>query len=397
MPTPTTIKRNITYAAVVETTEGVYAPPASAANFLQVLATGADLSGTKATLARNVFTGSIGEASPRVGESSVKVTLPVEARAFSVEGGRPEYDALMLSGIGGSRQNTTIVTTNVSGNTGSVLSIADADIAKFAVGDTIQIKESGAHWTTPITAVVTTVGAATITLLVPRATGVFPASVTIGKFTTYTLNDFVQPTLSISKYMDSTRLEQAVGCRVNSIALDSFATGKLPSFKFGMEGLNFGSSITARPFTPSYDAAPVPIILSAGVYQNGVALPINSLTLTMTNTIAFQSDVSQPNGKSAGRATNRNIKGTIDPYKSSVDVNQFTAFSASTPFTLFAFAHVPSATAGQYTNTIAIYLTNCVALDIKETDQNGLLVDTIAFQATRGTAGVLPEIFITMI
>lgn len=397
MSTPTTIKRNITYAAVIEATEGVYAAPTSAANFLQVQATGADIAGTKALLQRNVFTGSIGEASPRVGESSVKATLPVEARAFSVEGGRPEYDALLLSGFGSSRQNTTIVTTNVAGNTGSLLSIADADIAKFNVGDTIQIKESGAYWTTPITAVVTTAGAATITLGVPRATGVFPASVTVGKFTTYTLSDFVQPTLSISKYLDNTRLESAIGCRVNSIALESFATGKLPIWKFGMEGLNFTSSLTARPYTPSYDTAPVPIILSAGVYQNGVALPINSMTLTMTNTIAFQSDVSQPNGKSAGRATNRNIKGTIDPYKSSVDINQFTTFVGNTPFTIFAFAHVPSATAGQYTNTIAVYLTNCIITDIKETDQNGLLVDSISFSANRGTAGTIPEVYITVI
>jgi hypothetical protein len=390
-------KRNTTLAVEIEATEGVYQAPAAATSYVQTLDKGFDILGSKQLLARSVFTASIGETAPLTGEFNVTATVPTECRANSVEGAAPEYDKLMKAAFGASRANTTAITTKATGNTASVLQIADADISKLNVGDSILIKESGAYAVTAITAVDSTPGAANVTLLVPRATSVYPASVVIGKFTTYTVADTGHPTLSLSKYIEGTVLEQAVGCRVKDVTLETFATGKLPSWKFALEGLNFASSVTSTPYTPSYDTSLPPIVLDARIYQNGVAFVTNEMQFQMANSLGFATSIAAPNGRTSGLATQRKITGTLLPYKQNNSVTQYANLVANSVFSLFAYAKVPTGVAGQFSQIVAIYMPACIITTIKEVDQNGLLQDSISFQASRGVAGTTPEIYLTFI
>jgi hypothetical protein len=234
-------------------------------------------------------------------------------------------------------------------------------------------------------------------LLVPRATGVYPNSVTIGKFTTYTLADTGHPTLSVSKYIEAAVLEQAVGCRGKSLALETFATGKLPTWKFGLEGLNFASSVTARPFTPVYDTALPPIILDGRIYQNGAAIVTNEMSFKLDNALGFATSIAAPNGRTSGLVTGRKITGTLLPYKQNDSVIQYTNLVNNANFSLYAYAKVPTGVSGQYNQIVAIYMPNCIITSIKEVDQNGLLQDSIAFQASRGTSGTVPEMYVTFI
>ena len=390
-----TVKKNTAYAVEIESTEGVYKAPTGPSSFVQVLADGAELAPSKELLERNIFTASIGKTSPRTGQFQVTGSMPVECRASSTEGGAPEYDALMLSALGAKRQKSATTITKV-GNTASVLQIDDFDIGDFAVGDIVLIKEPGAFHVSPIKAVDDTQGAATITLLVPHPTGI-SSNAEIAKFTTYTVADSGHPSLSISKYLEGKVLEKAIGCRVNSMSLENFATGQLPSWSFGYEGLNFDRELTSIPYQPSYDTALPPIILDAKVFMDGQEILVNELSLTVENTLGFQTATSAPNGRIAGRATERTITGSFNPYKQDNSISNFTKYKQNTAFSLFAYAKVPTSTPGEFNQIVAIYMPNCLITELGEADQDGLLQETISFSANRGNSGNIPEIYISFI
>jgi len=393
----TTVKKNTAVGIEIESTEGTYVAPSAATKYVQTLADGFELSPAKELLERNIFTSSIGKTSPLTGQFQVQGTIPVEARAFSTEGTAPEYDALMRSALGSRRQITTTTTTKASGNTGSVLQIEDADISKFNVGDIVMVKQSGAYHVSPISAKSTGAGTATITLLIPKASGSFSNSVVVSKSTTYIVADSGHPSLSISKYVENAVLEKALGCKVTSMALENFATGQIPSFSFGFEGLNFDRSLTPIPHTPSYDTALPPIVLDGRLYMDGTSIEVNEISVQLENALGFKTSISAENGRVSSRATERTITGTFNPYKADDSVANYTKYKNNTAFSLFAYAKVPTSTAGEFGNVVAIYMPNCIITELGEGDQDGLLQDSITFSANRGTAGSTSEIYIAFI
>lgn len=390
-----TVKQNTAIAVEIEDTEGTYKAPTAATSYVQTLSDGTEMTPSKELLERNVFNGSIGKTVPRTGQRTVSGAVPTEARASATAGAAPEYDALMRSALGLRRQKTTTTTTK-TGNTASQLEIQDADIGDFAVGDIVLVKEAGAYHVSPITAVDTTATLANITLLVAAAAP-FSNNVVIEKFTTYTVADSGHPSLSISKYIEGAVLEQATGCRVTSTSLDSFTTGQLPSWSFGFEGMDFDRSLTAIPHTPSYSTALPPVVLEACVYQDGVKIPVNEVTFSIENTLGFATSTCSPNGRISGRATERTVSGTFNPYKQDDDISNFTKFKNNTTFSLFAYAKNPTGVAGEFDQVVAFYMPNCLTTELGESDQDGLLVEDISFSASRGSAGTENEIYICTI
>lgn len=388
------VKKNTSVGVEIEVTEGVYVAPSSATKFVQTLVDGFDISPKKNVLERNIFTASIGKTSPRVGQSQVSGTIPCEARANSVEGAAPEYNALMKSAMGTSHAIASSTTTKASGNTGTELCIDDSDISKFQVGDIVMVKEAGAYHVSPILTVDSTSGAAKITLLVAKPLGSFSNSVVISKSITYNVADTGHPSLSISKYIEGAVLEKAVGCKVTSMSLDKFSTGQLPSFHFGFEGLDYAQSVTSIPFTPSYDSALPPIVLDGRLYMDGTALDVNEISVSLQNALGFQTAFRASNGRVSSRATERTITGSLNPYKTDVSVDIFTKYQSNTAFSLFAYAKVPTATTGEFNQVVAVYMPNCIITEVAEADQDGLLQDKISFSANRGPTGVIPEIYI---
>jgi hypothetical protein len=325
------VKKNTSYAVEIEDTEGTYKAPQAATSYVQTQVDGAEISGSKELLDRNIFTASVGKTSPLVGQTQATGSLPVEARAHSLEGHAPEYDALMKSAMGNRRQITTTTTTK-TGNTSTVLQIQDADIGKFNVGDIVMVKKAGAFHVSPLTAKSTGTGTASITLLVPHPSGTIPDNVVVSKSTTYIVADSGHPSLSVSKYIDGTVLENAVGCKVKSMDLANFQTGQLPSIKFGFEGLNATKSVTSSPYTPSYDTAQPPIMLDGRVYMDGASIDVNELAVKFENTLGFQTSINAPNGRISSRVTQRSISGTFNPFKMDDSVANFTKFSNNTAF-----------------------------------------------------------------
>jgi len=391
------VKDNTVYAVEIEVTEGVYVAPTDAStSYVQTLTDGTEMTPAKELLERNVFNGSIGKTTPRTGMRSVTGALPTEFRAAEVEGDAPEYDALMRSALGLRRQVTATVIDGTDASavhTTTRMYLSNADGSKYSIGDVVTIKSAASYHTSPVIAVSSAVGDSYIDILVPKP--VAPSdSDEIMALTCYVTANSGHPTLSVSKYLETTVLEQAAGCRVNNMSLEGFTTGQLASFNFGFEGMNFDRSLTAQPHTPLYDNSKPPIMLGACVYQDGVQINVNEFAFSMENTLGFATSTCSPNGKISGRATERSITGSFNPYKQDDSVSDFDKFNDNTEFSLFATANNPTTTAGEYSQVCSIYMQSCISTELSESDQDGLLQEGISFSAGRGDDSSKEEIYI---
>lgn len=383
------VKDNTSFAVEIEDTEGTYKAPQSADSYVQVLRDGSEMTRSQELLQREIFTGSIGKTQSRLGTRSVAGAMPVEFRAGEAAGDAPEADKLYTSAMGSKKTRADVTT--LAGNTDTILQIDDPDISEFSVYDIILVKEAGSFEFSWVAEVDTTPAAANITL--GKVLSFTPSdNVVIGAATQYSTANSGHPSLSISKYIESAKLEQAVGCKVTSMSMENFTTGQIPSMNFGFEGLTFDSSLTASPFTPSYDSTLPPIALRACVYQDGQQIQVNDLSFSMENTLGFVTSTCSENGRISSRVTERSITGSFNPYKTDDDLTQFDKFKCNVPYNLFAFAFNPELDmncefTGEFTGGIAILMTNCITTELGESDADGLLVEDVTFEATRGPAG----------
>ncbi len=384
------VKKNQSWAVEKEVTEGTYRAPQSAAAFVQTLQDGSEMSRSKELLERNIFTSSIGKTSPRTGQFQVSGSIGVEAKAFSTEGSAPEFSALMESALGSRRQIASEITSGIS-HTAKRIFLSNT--STLAVGDIILVKEDGAFHVSPIESISTNVHIE----LVIEASAPFSDAVVIAKSTIFNVADSGHPSLSISRYLEGSVLQYAVGAKVSSLSLENFSTGQIPSFNFSFEGLNFDSSLTAPPYSPSYDSQLPPIILNARVYMDDSVIDVNEMSFTLENTLGYQSSVNEINGRKSSRATERSITGSFNPYMSSDSLANYNKFKNNTPFSVFAYAKLPSSTAGEFSGIVAVYMPNCMITELAEADQDGLLQDNISFSANRGVTGTTPEIYIAFI
>ncbi len=386
-----TIKRNVKVALEKESTQGTYVAPQTGDSYVRVLADGLELTPSKEQLDRNVLGLGLSKLNPRQGLKSVSGTIPVYMKSGDTAGEAPEYGVLIESLLGISKSSAS--STSKTGHTSSVVEIEDADISKYAVGDIVVIKESGSYHISPISEVDTTGSVANITLAIPSTAGAFSDNVVVESFTTYSCSDNEHPSYSVSKYIEDLVLESAMGVKTTSMSLESFSTGQLATFNFGMEGINYARDYeTPQGGTPVYDSSETPVILEACIWQDGVKIEVNEFTLSVENTLGYIQDTCA--GKKASRVTERSISGSINPYKQDDDLTQFTNFDTNKPFSLFITAHNPSATAGEYSESISFYLPHCTSTEIGESDLDGVLQDTITFSA--GTEdGTIKELFIS--
>lgn len=387
------VKDNTSYAVTIESTEGTYEAPSSALDYVQVLKDGSEMTRSQELLQREVFTGSIGKTQSRLGTRSVSGAMPVEFRTGDSEGAAPEADRLYTSALG-SKKTRTAVTTK-TGNSATRLEIEDADISGFSKYDIVLVKEAGSFEMSWVFSVDTTLGAAGIVL--GQGLSFTPSdNVEVAAVTQYSTANSGHPSLSISKYIEDAKLEQAVGCKVTSMSLENFTTGQIPSVNFGFEGLTFDSSLTANPFTPNYDDALPPIALRACLSQEGTEINVNDFTVSLENTLGFVTATCSENGRISSRVTERSITGSFNPYKDDSTLTQFDKFKCNTPYTLFVYAFNPILDAncdftGEFTNAVAMLLTNCITTELGESDSDGLLVEDVTFEATRGPAGTDEE------
>lgn len=391
--------KNLTQIGVKkEVTEGTFVPVAAATDFVAPLEDGFDLTPSKELVERTVLTSSLGNPTPRVGMKSVASTLPTELRASGTEGGTPDFDFLLEAALGSVRTIAAQVTTKAAGNTSSVLQIEDADIGDFTVGDFIIVLEAGSHATVFVESVDPSGGTANIGIA-PTLSFTPSASVVVSKSRTYFPANSGHPTLSLSYFWGNTILEKAIGTRVTSLSVDGFTTGGVASLNFGLEGLDFDEVDGSSGFTPTFDSALPPIILNACLFQDDTQLEANEFTMSLENTVSFITDMCSSTGRISSRITDRAVTGTFNPYKDDTSVAQFTKFNLNTSYSLIISAYNPSAVAGEITlgSAFGIYLPNVISVEKVVADQEGVNIENISYQATRGDDGATDEIFIGLV
>jgi hypothetical protein len=392
-------KKSTVLYVTQEVTEGVAVNPTAGNQAVSILADGFELNPEKELVERNNLTNSIAKALPRTGIKSASGSVGVELKASSVAGAAPEADLLFLAALGAVRSLTSTVTINAVSTNTTVINIPDA--TKFAVGDTVMIKSTSVgtdgYHLSPITTV--TEGGTnqdTITLLVPTSTNFAQASDTIEKFTTfYGVNDG-HPSLTLTSLMD-TYETQASGCRVSSLSIDSFETGQIASFSFGLTGQNYQETPGSSGPAVAFDGGTPPLILGACLFKDGVQLPVNSVAVSVENTLAPVQNMCSENGIIAQRITERTITGSLVPYMDSTSSALFDSFDENTQFSLFFYAKVPGASAGIKKEVVAVYLPNCICTALPKQDADGLMQYSLEFSAGPSSSGVGSDIYISFI
>jgi len=398
MATPI-IRKNSIIGVEIESTEGTYVAPSAATSYVQPLADGFELIPARELIDRGLLNASPGKESPRLGTKSVTAALPVEFRGSGVAGGAPDFDPLLRSALGAVRAYGS-QTTSTTTHTATQINLSDGDAANYNVGDSVVVLEAGAHEVRPISAVVTTPGSNSISFPFALDNGAPSDGVVIAEYNTYLTAADGHPSLSLSYYWANEIRQSAVGCKVPSLSVDNWTTGQVASWNFGLEGLFYGDEIDGvAPHTPTYDDEVPPIILKACVYRDGLQIPINTLTLSLANTLGFTTSTCSENGRISSRVTDREITGSINPYKDDTLTDYFDDWNDGTEFSLFAYAFNPSSTTGEFDlgSVVALWLPQCFSTEFQTQDLEGLLIDQISFRATRGSDGTNEEMFVSLI
>lgn len=358
-----------------EVTEGTYVAEASGAAAIEVLSDGLEFTPTKELLERNNRTSTVEKVPSRVGQKSMAGTVPTEYKAGSTEGGLPETDPLYEALLGGKREYVSRVSS--TGHSTTVINLEAGEAAQYAAGDIIKIKEydlnaANEDHVTPITDVTGDV----VTVLIPYFQA-FSDNVEVAAGVTY-FHQSGAPTLSVTNYLGGKIREKAIGMRCVSGEIANFSTGQLATTSFSLEGLNFDREVANPLFTPIFDSSLPPVILCAKVYKNSEELVVNSVGITMSNTLGFLTSTASKNGKISSRITEFVTNFSINPYMEDDDVDNFDLFNDNTAFSLFGSAHNPGAAQQEHLENVAFYMPNCRIPEITTGDEDGILTDTIS-------------------
>ena len=382
----TLVKKNTTVFVVDEAVEGTYDAASAGSEAIQPLADGLELIPARETLERSNMSGSIGMATPRAGMRSSTATIPCEFRAGDTSGEAPDYDLLMQGALGASRSVSSV--TSTTGHSASSINMSAENASGYTIGDIVVIKESEAYHCSPVTAVNET----SINLLV-SATGAFSDEVVIEASEVYYPADSGHPSLTVEIWLESVRKEYGSGMKVTNMSLNNFSTGVLADLSFSLEGSGYSQSIGTLGVTAAFEDSLPPVILSACLYQDGVAIAVNDFSLSVENSLGWVTSTCSANGRISSRVTNRKVSGSFSPYKDGTSVANFTKFDNSTSFSIFVHAYNPATTSGEFDQVVGFYLPDVKINELGAADKDGVVQESINFSASRGNSNDTDEIF----
>lgn len=362
-----------------EVTEGTYVAESAAASAVEVLSDGLEFSPTKELLERNNRTSTVETVVSRVGQKSMSGSIPTELKAGAVEGVAPETKDLYEALLGG--KDVLVQRTSLTGHTTTKINLTAGEELQYKAGHIVKIKQSliaGIDHVSPIVSVDSTPASESITLLIPYGVA-FSDSVIVAASTNF-YHKSGAPTLSVTNYLGGNIREKAIGMRPTSGELSNFATGQLPEMNFGLEGLDFDRAVGTPLFSPSYDSengAEPPVVLCSKVYKDTTELTLNSLSISMSNTLGFLTSTSSCSGKISSRITKFNVGFSINPYMEDDDVDMFNLFSDNAGFSIFGSSHNDGANSDIHDQVVAYYMPNCRIPEISTGDEDGILTDSI--------------------
>lgn len=365
---------------------GTYKAPV-AGEAVQVLNDGLEFAPTKETIDRDIRTPTIEQTAGRTTTRSITGSVPVELRANSSEGGAPEADKLYENMLGGKRQRTSTsleTATNQSGVQSSdrktKFAVDSGDRTLFIPGDAIRIFKAGEidH----VSAIKAVVG--NVVEIVSPAPVDIPGDSAVSPTTTY----FINPNktghqfLSLTQYLGAKLEERAIGCQCNTAELSSWETGQLPMFNFGFEGLDWARRVPTEPQLSaarnlvSYQTSLPPIVLDAHVYQDSTELTLNSVGISLTNTLGPITSTASQRGKITQRVTDFEATFTMNPYQDDANIRSFDLFRTNDPFAVFGYAANKDKD-GKLIQICTFYMPNCRVNEISTGDADGILTDEL--------------------
>jgi len=382
------LKNNTKLAIEPEVTEGTFVQASGVNSYLQPL-DGLSATPNQEDLERAILTGNIGKAKSIAGIKSATGTIPAELRASGVEGADVDAANLLESAFGAKRDNASQFTTG-TGHTTSVLD-GTAISSSFDVGDIFVILESGDHSVHAVKAVT----ASTLTYTPARtvAQGAPSDAVLLSKVQMYFTANSGHPSLSISIFDGDVTNQQIAGSKVNSFAIENFNPGQLGTMTFGFESLKYTEVDVSAPQTPAFDTGSPPVICASKIFFDDDEKDVNSFSVTMTNTLAFQTTTGADNCRLSSLVSERVVGGSVVIYKADDSIQEFTDFDDNTSFGLFGFTAAPSGVAGELTlgSIVGFWLPSCKRTEKNVEDVDGLLTENISFEANRGATGTENE------
>lgn len=371
-----------------ELTEGLAVSPSNTSAVS--ITTDFEMNGEKELVERNNMTTSIIKEIPRVGIKTCSLTLNVEAKANATEGSAPEASLLFEGALGSVRSQTNSATTLTTTN---LTVIPVSAVTGFVAGDIVMIKDTnitGGYHISPITAAAANgTNEDTISLLIPTPVAPTNGSA-IAKFTTFATANSGHPSLTVTTFLEDAIKLQAAGTKVSSMSLEGFETGQIAAFNFALTGMSYDETLASSGLTASYTAGTPPLVLSACVYKDGVAIPVNGFSLSLENTLGRITSTCSSNGLIGQKITEQVITGSFTPYMDTTSVALFTSFNANTEFSICAILKNPGASAGTYKEVIGVYLPRCIITAMPKADQDGVMQYSLEFSAgystTVGTA-----------
>jgi hypothetical protein len=366
-------------ALVAEVTEGTYVAPSAGTDYVEVLAEGLELNKTRELLERNVLNSTVETEAARVGIAEVQGSIPVEMKASATEGDAPQsMDVLLRSLLGGKRQITSDQTSS-TGHTSTTINFADT--SAFSVGDIVLVKEAGAYECRPISSI-----AANTSITFPFAldNGAPSDAVVVAQVTTYFSDTSNSITFSAEHNLGSQAIKQkAEGLRATSMAIENWSVGQLITANFGVQGLDITRADEDATAAPNFDAdGQVPVALSACAWIGSNKMSYTELGASVENTVSYINDACDADGRIGSRITSQTTTVNINPYMDDSDLTKtWDNFENNTDVSLFAYAYVPSTTAGEFSQVIALWCPQGRLVEAPVADVDGIVAENLVFKA----------------
>jgi len=390
------VSNESTVALVAESTEGTYVAPSNGdgSEYVEVLSNGLEFNKAREELTRNTLGGSVESVASRVGIADVTGSLSVEMRAAGVEGDAPQSsDVLLRSLLGGKRQ---IAADQTSGTTHTSTVINFADTSAFSVGDIVLVKEAGAYECRPISAIVTNTS---IEFPFALDNGAPTDAVVVAQVTTYYSDASNAISFSAEHNLGTAAIKQQVsGLRAASGSISNWSVGALPQMDFGVQGLNIvrvdQDATEAAVFS---DALP-PVALSACVWISGTKVSYTEAALSIENTISTLTDACTASGKISSRITEQVTTFSVNPYLDDTDLtNTWDKFEDNNDVSVFMYAYNPDATAGEFSNAVAVWLPQAKIIASPVADQDGIITEALEIKAHRSSGSTGDSVYISFI
>lgn len=353
------------FAVKEESTEGQYAAPTNS-DFLEITEDGVTMEKTRDSLERNLMTGDRVTKKLRLSNKNVTVSFASELTASKVAGAAPAYSEVLES-FGFKAKGSAFGTATDVGSTTTVIELEDA--SGISIGDIVKV---GAH----VSPVIGKTGSA-ITLLIPMPEAPLDGEVVFRSGAQYKLDKTMNKTLSATRIFEGDQVEErAVGLRTQTITLENFSVGQIPTLNFSLMGLNFTDILSPSSFVPNYSNAEPSYVHGACMWKNSTEISVSEIGLSMEQTVSQIKTTCAENGAIASRGTGKyNINCTFNPYKDQADLG-FTLDDVS--YSLFFSIKNPGVSEDETQNDIAFYLPKAKSTTVSLADVEGVHTDSVS-------------------